>query len=99
MLGKLRLALMIPLAMACAACGTVRVETPKPPAHLLTCADDATPPDLAPVPWALGNLTEIQRVQAERDRQTFEYILAERSAGGDCRSKVKGVRAWTETLP
>lgn len=98
MLGKLRLALMIPLATVCAACET-RVETLKPPPGLLDCADEATPPDLAPVPWSLGNLTVIQRVQAERDRQAFEYILAERSAGGDCRAKVKGVKAWVNSLP
>ena len=98
MLAKLRLALMIPLATVCAACET-RVETLKPPADLLHCAGEATPPDLAPVPWSLGNLTEIQRVQAERDRQTFEYILAERSAGGDCRGKLKGVKAWAQSLP
>lgn len=98
MLGKLRLALMIPLATVCAACGT-RVETPKPPANLLDCAEEATPPDLAPVPWSLGNLTEIQRVQAERDRQTFEYILADRSAGGDCRGKLRGVKTWVDALP
>ena len=55
-------------------------------------------PDLAPVPWVTGNLTEIQRVQAERDRETFEYILAERSAGGDCRAKVKGIKAWADSV-
>lgn len=69
-----------------------------PPAALLSCADAAEAPDLAPVPWSTGDLTEIQRVQANRDRQTFEYILAERSTGGDCRAKLHGVKAWADGM-
>jgi hypothetical protein len=69
-----------------------------PPPALLQCADAAQAPDLASVPWSTGNLTSIQLAQAERDRAVFEYILAERSAGSDCRSKLSGVRAWANEM-
>lgn len=85
---KLRLALTIPLLMACAACGQERVETIKPPADLLTCADEPEAPDLPG-----------REQQVQRDRMTLDYVLALRSAWGDCRAKVDGVRAWADALP
>ncbi|BEV00052.1 hypothetical protein [Novosphingobium olei] len=83
MLGKLRLAVMIPLAMACAACGQERVATIKPLADLVTCADEPVAPDLPG-----------RDQQARRDTITLEYILSLRSAWGDCHSKLSGIAAW-----
>ena len=69
--------------MACAACGPTRIETVKPPADLLICADEPVAPDLPG-----------REEQDRRDRMTLDYVLALRSAWGDCASKVAGVRAW-----
>ncbi len=60
----------------------------KPPATLLTCADEPVAPELPG-----------REFQAQRDAMTFDYLLALRSAWGDCFAKVAGVRAWAETLP
>lgn len=87
MLGKLRLCLLIPLGMACAACGQSRVEMIKPPADLLTCAAEPQAPDLPG-----------RDAQEERDRLTLDYLLSLRSAWGDCHSKVDGLRAWSSNL-
>jgi len=85
--GKLRLALTIPFVMACAACGPQRIETVKPPAALLTCADEPVAPDLPG-----------RDQQDARDRLTLDYLLAMRGAWGDCRAKVDGINAWAKSL-
>jgi len=54
-----------------------------PPANLLTCADEPDAPDLPG-----------RDMQTQRDAMTFDYILAMRSAWGDCRAKVDGIREW-----
>ena len=79
---------LIPLAMACASCGQERPAIAKPPADLLVCADEPVAPDLPG-----------RDEQARRDVMTLDYILALRSAWGDCFAKVAGVRAWAEKLP
>lgn len=84
--------------MACAACGNERPAIAKPHVTLLTCADEPEAPDLPPVPWAMGVLAVIQQVQANRDAATLDYVLAMRSAWGDCRAKVAGTRAWADSL-
>lgn len=74
--------------MACAACATTpRVELVKPPAALTFCAGEPVAPDLPG-----------RDRQAERDKLVFDYILALRSAWGDCASKVAGVKAWSDGL-
>lgn len=83
--GKLRMLAVIPLLMLCAACGPKEPVLVLPPATLASCADEPEAPILPP-------LTE----QAMRDSLTLEYILALRSAYGDCRAKVDGLRAWRE---
>lgn len=85
MLAKLRLALMIPSLMVCAACAPARVERIKPPADLLTCADEPEAPDLPG-----------RDQQAARDAMTLNYLLSLRGAWGDCRAKVDGLRAWSK---
>lgn len=75
-------------ALALTGCGQARVETVKPPAALLTCADEPVAPELPG-----------RDEQARRDALTLDYVLALRSAWGDCSAKVAGVRAWAEALP
>jgi hypothetical protein len=69
------------------ACEPKRVEIVKPPAALTSCADEPVSPDLPG-----------RDQQAERDRLTLAYILGLRSAWGDCRSKVDGLRAWSDAF-
>ncbi len=88
MRAKLHLCLTIPLAMACASCGQERPAIAKPPADLLVCSNEPVAPDLPG-----------RDEQARRDAMTLDYILALRSAWGDCFAKVAGVRAWAEKLP
>lgn len=78
---------MIPCAMLCVACEPKRVEIVRPPAHLTRCADEPLAPDLPG-----------RDQQSERDRLMLDYVLGLRSAWGDCRAKVDGLRAWSETL-
>ena len=80
---KLQAAALIPLAMACAACGPQRLRVALPPAELAVCADEPLAPDLP-------------ADQAERDKQVLGYILGLRSAWGDCRAKVDGLKAWRD---
>lgn len=100
--GLLKLA-TIPLLMACAACGE-RIRLSLPPAELETCADEAEAPDLPAIPWtdalkALNGADAVailKPVAQARDAATLDYVLAQRSAYGDCRSKVDGLKAWRE---
>ena len=87
---KLRAIALTPLLMVCAACGHDRVRLVLPPAELATCADEPLAPDL---PARDGT----EAVQRARDTLTFDYVLGMRSAWGDCRSKVDGLKAWRET--
>lgn len=73
--------------MACAACGQARIETIKPPADLLACADEPVAPDLP-----------ARDQQDARDRMVLDYVLALRGAWGDCRAKVDGLNAWAMGL-
>lgn len=59
----------------------------KPPVVLTECADEPLAPDLP-----------ARDQQAERDRLTLDYILGLRSAWGDCKSKVAGIKAWSAGL-
>lgn len=83
---QLRLWAMIPLALACAACGPQRPVLVLPPVDLTRCADEPIAPDLPG-----------RDAQDARDRLTLDYLLAMRSAWGDCRAKVDGLREWRET--
>jgi len=59
----------------------------KPPAALLRCADEPVAPDLPG-----------RGLQDQRDMLMLDYVLALRSAWGDCSSKVAGVRAWVDQI-
>lgn len=83
---RLALIALTPLAMSLAACGPKPIAVAvKPPVELLTCeAEPATP--ILPAPGI------------ERDRIVAAWVLALLAAGGDCRAKVAGVRAWADAL-
>ena len=72
---------------ALTACGGERVVVVKPPVDLTHCADEPVAPDLPP-----------PAMQALRDQMMLAYVLAFRSAWGDCRAKVEGLRAWSDGL-
>jgi len=84
-------ALILPALFALTACGTERVRVAKPPVELTVCAAEPAAPDL---PAKDGT----DAVQIVRDRMTLDYLLALRSAWGDCAAKVAGVKAWSEGL-
>ena len=77
--------------MGLAACGPVKVRSVPVPAELTSCADEPAAPEL---PLRDGTAA----VQIKRDMATLDYILGLRSAWGDCRAKVDGVRAWNARL-
>lgn len=79
--------LMIPFALLSTACTTDRPRIVLPPADLAECADEPRAPSLPG-----------KDQQVERDALTLSYILALRSAWGDCRSKVDGLAKWRETV-
>lgn len=78
---------LIPFALALTGCGQERPAIANPPADLLRCADEPVAPDLPG-----------REEQAKRDALTLDYILALRSAWGDCFAKVAGVRAWADRV-
>lgn len=79
---------LILLPVSLAACGQPeRIEIVRPPASLTTCADEPLAPSLPD-----------RDQQAERDALTLGYILDLRSAWGDCKSRVDGLRAWADGL-
>lgn len=84
----LRLAIVTILSsQALIACGPRVIVVPtKPPAELMSCADEPAIPELPPP-------------GIERDRVVLALILALRASGGDCRAKVLGTRAWADALP
>ena len=77
--------------MALTACTTERPRIARPPADLTVCAAEPASPDL---PAKDGT----DAVQLVRDRMVLDYVLAMRSAWGDCAAKVAGIKAWSEAL-
>lgn len=76
-------------------------ETPAPriaplPAELTACAEEPEPPALPMRDGASG--LQLDLIQQERDRLTFEYIIGLRSAWGDCKAKVNGAAAWNRRV-
>lgn len=77
----------IPFALVLTGCGQERPAIAKPPVALLTCADEPAPPSLPG-----------RDEQARRDALMLDYVLAFRTAWGDCHAKVAGVKAWADAL-
>lgn len=86
---RLRLAAMTLCALGLVGCGQDRPRIALPPIELTTCADEPEAPEL-PVQSA-----ETQRM---RDELMLDFVLALRSAWGDCRAQVDGLKAWRETV-
>jgi len=86
---------MIPLLLLSAGCGEkVRIEPL--PVTLQSCADEPVAPNLAAVDWT--SLAAAREGQKVRDLQMVDYVLAWRSAWGDCKAKVAGGKAWSEKV-
>jgi hypothetical protein len=84
-------ALILPALFTLSACGTPPVRIALPPVELTTCADEPSTPD---IPARDGT----DAVQQQRDELTLAYILGLRSAYGDCKSKVAGIKAWRDSV-
>lgn len=85
--GRRHLAAMILCGALLTACAPARPVVILPPIALTECADEPVAPELPG-----------RERQLERDQITLVYILAMRSAWGDCRAKVDGLRAWREGM-
>lgn len=83
---KLHLAALTLLSAGLTACAPEPVLV-LPPASLATCADEPEAPD---IPDRDGSA----ETQDRRDVLTLAYVLAWRSAWGDCRAAVDGLKAW-----
>lgn len=86
---RLRLAAMILCALALTGCGQDRPRIVLPPLELTTCADEPQAPELP---------LQTPDTQHLRDEMMLDFVLALRSAWGDCKSKVDGLKAWRETI-
>lgn len=93
---KLHLAAMILCALALTACGPERPRIALPPADLASCADEPLAPDLPGVNWA--TIEAAKAASRARDTATLGFILSLRSAWGDCKSKVDGLKAWRDRV-
>lgn len=82
--------------IALSACGNERVRIAPVPVELTTCAGEPVAPELPVQDWS--SIEAAKAVQAIRDSKVFDFILAMRSAWGDCRAKVDGTKAWNEGL-
>jgi hypothetical protein len=95
-LPRSKIILFLPLLVVLAACEPKRIELVKPPVALTACADEPVAPDLPAVDWT--SVETARPIQANRDDLTLDYILALRSAGGDCSADVAGIKAWSDGL-
>lgn len=78
---------MILSSLLLTGCGPERPRLSLPPAELATCAGEPEAPELP----ARDGSPEVQSI---RDQLALMYVLALRSAWGDCHAKVDGLRAW-----
>jgi len=92
---KLLLAAAIPSSLALTACGEHLRLSPLP-ADLTQCSAEPEAPALPGQDWS--SVDTARAAQFIRDTMTLDYILALRSAGGDCRAKVKGAKAWNDSV-
>ncbi len=78
------------------ACGTDNARPVSIPPELQTCAADPAAPALPAQDWS--DVLIARAIQEVRDALTLDYVLGLRSAAGDCRAKVAGVRAFDEAM-
>ena len=88
------IALLPPFALILSAASCERPVIIAPPVELTTCAAEPQAPDLPPVDWS--SVETAQPIQRARDIAMLSYVLAWRTAHGDCAAKVAGVKAWAE---
>jgi hypothetical protein len=88
------LALLPPFALILSAASCERPVIIAPPVELTTCAAEPHAPDLPAVDWS--SVETAQPVQRARDVAILAYVLAWRTAHGDCRARVDGLRAWAD---
>lgn len=86
-MSKNRTFLPLALLIGFSACTPERPVTVLPPVSLTSCADMPDAPDLP----ARDGTTAIEQA---RDQLMLAYVLALRSAYGDCRAKVDGLDEW-----
>jgi hypothetical protein len=67
-----------------------------PPVELTTCAEEPEAPSLPPVDWS--SVETARPVQRARDIAMLNYVLAWRTAHGDCAAKVAGLREWSRAI-
>lgn len=77
--------------MGLTACGEPVPVVLTPPPHLLECADEPPPPEL---PERDGT----KETQDRRDTLMLDGYLRLRSAYGDCKADVKGVKVWADEV-
>lgn len=87
-------ALILPALIALAGCGEPRLRVLTPPAELAHCAEEPVSPSLAAIDWT--SVATAQPIQRARDAAMLAYVLALRTAGGDCRSRVEGLADWID---
>ena len=90
---RLPLAAMILSGLALTAC--TKEQRPRivlPPADLAVCASEPDVPALPVQDWT--GIDAAKATQLLRDTMMLDYVLALRSAWGDCRAKVDGLAAW-----
>jgi len=84
---QIRLTAVSGILLASTACHETRIEKVPVPPELTTCMAE---PEAPVIPARDGT----DATQLQRDKLTLGYILGLIEAGGDCRSRVAGVRAW-----
>lgn len=87
--------LILASLLAASAC-TPQTRLATPPPERLVCADEPQPPDLPPVDWA--SVETARPVQLQRDITIFDYVLAFRTALGDCKGNLAYVAAWAREV-
>lgn len=87
MRGMLLTGVMMLSGLLLTGCGQDRVRVALPPVELTECAEEPLVPDLPG-----------REDQARRDAMTLEYLLSLRSAWGDCKSRVAGLKGWRESM-
>lgn len=83
---------MIPFALALSGCDKPLPAVALPPVELTQCAGEPEAPLLPAYDWA--SIEAAQAITRARDTMMLAYVLAFRSAWGDCKARVEGLAEW-----